>query len=180
MKYLENERPHYFRTVIIWISNLLVIAVLAIFITELFGEQFVMSGSSMKGTILDQDMLLIDKVSYQLGSPERFDIILFEGADGTRSVKRIIGLPGETVQISDGQILINGAPLSYEQSGVIQVAGLAQEPVVLDADSYFVLGDNPSFSEDSRFEQVGSVKRSSIIGKVWFCFYPVKDIGALR
>jgi signal peptidase I len=152
MKYLENERPHYLRTVIIWVSNLLVIAVLAIFLTELFGEQFVMSGSSMKGTILDQDMLLIDKVSYQLGSPERFD----------------------------GQILINGAPLSYEQSGVIQVAGLAQEPVVLDADSYFVLGDNPSFSEDSRFEQVGSVKRSSIIGKVWFCFYPVKDIGALR
>lgn len=180
MKYLENERPHYLRTVTIWISNLLVIAVLALFLTELFGEQFVMSGSSMKETILDQDMVLVDKISYQLGMPERFDIILFEGADGTRSIKRIIGLPGETVQIIDGIVLINGEPLESELFEDIQVAGRAQEPVMLDEESYFVLGDNPSFSEDSRFENVGNITRSSIIGKVWFCIYPIKDIGTLQ
>lgn len=180
MKYMENERPHYLRTVTIWISNLLVIAVLAVFLTELLGEQFVMSGSSMKETILDQDMVLVDKISYQLSMPKRFDIILFEDADGIRSVKRIIGLPGETVQIIDGVVLINGEPLANEVIGDIQVAGRAQEPVLLEEDSYFVLGDNPSFSEDSRFENVGNIARSSIIGKVWFCIYPVKDIGALQ
>lgn len=180
MKYLENERPHYLRTVTIWLSNLLVIAVLAVFLTELFGEQFVVSGSSMKETILDQDMVLVDKLSYQIGMPKRFDIILFECADGTRSVKRIIGLPGETVQIVDGVVLINGTPLESELLGSIQVAGCAQEPVVLDEESYFVLGDNPSFSEDSRFENIGNITRSSIIGKVWFCIYPVKDMGTLQ
>lgn len=180
MKYLENERPHYLRTVIIWISNLLLIAVLAVFITELLGQQFVMSGSSMKDTILDQNIVLVDKVSYQLGTPQRFDIILFEGADGTRSVKRIIGLPGETIQIVDGRVLVNGEALENEHLGTIQVPGLAQEPVVLDEESYFVLGDNPSFSEDSRFENIGNVARTSIIGKVWFCLYPIKDIGTLQ
>jgi signal peptidase I len=177
---MEDVRPHYLRTIIIWVSNLLVIAVLAIFLTELFGEQYVMSGSSMKTTIRDQDMLLIDKVSYQLGAPERFDIVLFEDADGNRSVKRIIGLPGETVQIVDGQVLIDTIPLEASQLGTIQIAGLAEEPVVLDDESYFVLGDNPSFSEDSRFERVGNVNRRSIVGKIWFCFYPLKDMGTLQ
>lgn len=180
MKYLENERPHFFRTVTIWISNLLVIAVLAVFLTEIVGQQFVMSGSSMKETILDQDKVLVDRVCYQLGAPKRFDIILFESADGTRSVKRIIGLPGETVQIIDGTVYIDGQPLEGNVPADIQVAGRAEEPIVLDEESYFVLGDNPSFSEDSRFENVGDVARSSIIGKVWFCIYPMKDIGTLK
>ncbi len=180
MKYLNNERPHFLRPAMIWISNLMIIAVLAVFLTELFGEQFVVSGSSMRETILDQNIVLIDKIVYQLGEPKRFDIILFEGADGSPSVKRIIGLPGETVQIFEGKVLINGEILNSEFIGDIQVAGRAQEPLVLEEDSYFVLGDNPSFSEDSRFENVGDIKRSSIIGKVWFCIYPIKDAGTLQ
>jgi signal peptidase I len=95
-------------------------------------------------------------------------------------VKRIIGLPGETVQIVDGQVLIDTIPLEASQLGTIQIAGLAEEPVVLDDESYFVLGDNPSFSEDSRFERVGNVNRRSIVGKIWFCFYPLKDMGTLQ
>ena len=180
MKYLEEDRPHILRIVIVWVSNLLVVAVLAIFLTEVFGEQAVMNGSSMKDTIINGDRVLVDKMSYKVGAPERFDIVLFECADGSRSIKRIIGLPGETVQIMDGDIYIDGEVLECDFISDIQVAGRASDPITLDEDSYFVLGDSPAFSEDSRFENIGDVKRSSIIGKVWFCIYPLKDIGTLQ
>lgn len=176
----NDEKPHFLRIVIVFVSNLLVVAVLAVFLTEIFGEQVVMSGSSMKETIAGGDTVLVDTMSYKVGTPERFDIILFECADGTRSIKRIIGLPGETVQIVDGKVYIDGEVLESDSLSDIQVAGRASDPIVLDKDSYFVLGDNPSFSEDSRFENIGDVKRSSIIGKVWFCIYPLKDIGTLQ
>lgn len=180
MRYLKHERPHFFRTSLIWLSNLLIIAVIALFLTELFGMQHVVSGSAMRDTILDQDIVLIDKFTYLVSDPQRFDIILFEDETGTLSVKRIIGLPGETVQIVDGNILINGMVLENTPIGEILVSGRAQDEIVLDEDTYFVLGDNPSSSDDSRFENVKDVSRSSIIGKVWFCIYPLSSVGMIQ
>lgn len=176
MKYLENERPHFFRTVTIWISNLLVIAVLAVFLTEIVGQQFVMSGSSMKETILDQDKVLVDRVCYQLGAPKRFDIILFESADGTRSVKRIIGLPGETVQIVNGVVYVtktDGEIIQLDDSFVTNCDPVGDfGPVTVPENSYFTLGDNRNNSIDSRFWKNKFVKREKIIGKVLFRYYP--------
>ena len=176
MKYLYNDKPNFFNIFIIWISNLLSVIIFALFFAELLCGQFCMIGSSMKDSVYDQQIVLIDKLSYQLGKPERFDIILFEDNEGNKSIKRIIGLPGETIQIKNNSIYVDGEVLNWKVGEII-ISGLANEPVEVSEESYFLMGDNPSFSEDSRFENVGNVERSSIEGKVWFCIYPLSDVG---
>ena len=87
--------------------------------------------------------------------------------------KRIIGLPGETVQIQDGAVFIDGKPLEDDiSSESIEKARRASEPVVLGEDEYFVLGDNRNFSSDSRDTDVGNVKRRDIIGRIWLKVWP--------
>ena len=110
-------------------------------------------------------------------------------------VKRIVGLPGETVQIIDGLVYINGEPLEDDviygfgltdedgneiEPEKIYNAGLASEPVTLGYDEYFVLGDNRNNSEDSRFANVGNVKYSSIIGRIWAVSAPFGRMGLVK
>ena len=93
-------------------------------------------------------------------------------------IKRIIGLPGETIQIKDGQILIDGE--TYQENGEfpgIENAGVAETKVALDSGEYFVLGDNRNNSEDSRYADMGNVKKRNIIGKVWFIASPWSRFG---
>ena len=116
--------------------------------------------------------------------PERFDIIVFpyQYKEDTYFIKRIIGMPGETVQITDkGEILINGEELveSYGRE-VIKDPGLASDPITLGEDEYFVMGDNRNYSKDSRFPDVGNIKRADIIGKAWLRIYPFDKIGFIR
>ena len=100
--------------------------------------------------------------------------VVVEREDHKKNVKRIIGLPGETVQIKGGFIFINGEVLSVED-GLEQVslAGRADTPIQLEQDEYFLLGDNRDSSEDSRFSNIGNVKREQIYGKVWFRILPL-------
>lgn len=134
-------------------------------------EETNMVGESMNPTLQSSDMILINKLSYRLKEPERFDIIVFK-KDGKEhsyySIKRIVGLPGETVIIRDGKVYIDGSEL-IETVIVdsMNLAGLAAEEVILDEDEYFVLGDNRNESEDSRFANVGNVVRDEIIGTAW-------------
>lgn len=103
------------------------------------------SGASMETTLSDGDQLIVDKISYQFREPERFEIIVFpyQYEAGTYYIKRIIGLPGETVQILDGSVYINGEKLEEHYGNeVMEEAGIAAEPVTLGVDEYFVLGDN--------------------------------------
>ena len=89
-------------------------------------------------------------------------------------IRRVAGLPGETVQIKEGKLYIDGEELkSYEYVSEIRDAGIAEEPVKLGADEYFLLGDNRDSSEDSRFSNIGNVKREQIYGKVWFRILPL-------
>ena len=118
--------------------------------------------------------------------PERFDIIVFpfQYQANTYYIKRIIGLPGETVQImEDGSIYINGEKLeeSYGRE-VIQpeTIGRAAEPIVLGEEEYFVMGDNRNNSSDSRTDIVGNIKREDIIGKAWLRIWPLSDFGVLK
>ena len=93
-------------------------------------------------------------------------------------VKRIIGLPGETVQIVDDTIYINGEPLEENYGkDPIRNPGVAAEPFTLDDDEYFVLGDNREVSQDSRYEEVGNIKRDKIVGKAWLRIYPISKFG---
>ncbi len=148
------------------------------------GQRTQVSGMSMEYTLSDGDNLIVDKISYRFHDPERFDIIVFPffKEEETYYIKRIIGLPGETVQIGeDGAIFINGEELeeSYGRE-VIQNPGAAAEPITLQEGEYFVLGDNRNASSDSRDPSVGMVKRENIIGRAWLRLYPFDKIGFIK
>ncbi|MCR5742609.1 MAG: signal peptidase I [Lachnospiraceae bacterium] len=177
---IENDFNDQLSFIIITISKLALVSVVAIYCWYYFGATTTNRGSSMKETLSDQDIVLIDKLSYSLFEPDRFDVIAFSRSDDTTGIKRIVGLPGETVTIIDGVIMIDGQQVSCDYIGAISTPGIAQSPVVVPEGSYFVLSDNPSFGEDSRYTDFGFVDGETIIGKVWFCIYPIPDLGIVR
>lgn len=137
----------------------------------------------MENTLSDGDNLIVDKITYRFSDPKRYDIIVFpyQYEENTYFIKRIIGLPGETVQIVDGIIYIDGEALqeSYGRE-VMKNSGLAADPVTLGEDEYFVLGDNRNDSTDSRDPSVGKIPRDRIIGRAWVRIWPLSKIGILR
>ena len=147
------------------------------------GQRTHVSGESMKNTLDHGDQLIVDKITYRFRDPERFDIIVFpfHYKENTYYIKRIIGLPGETVQIADGTIYINGEVLeeSYGRE-VMQDPGIAAEPITLGEDEYFVLGDNRNQSSDSRDPSVGLIHRDEIIGRAWLRIWPLDSFGILK
>lgn len=163
---------------------LLAVLVSVWLIITFVGQRTIVDGSSMRDTLEDGDNLIVDKITYRFSDPERFDVICFPPSYDPKEkyIKRIIGLPGETVYIdADGAIYINGRKIE-EHYGleVIEEAGTASNTIILDEDEYFVLGDNRNNSTDSRFQIVGNVKRSSIIGKAWVRIYPFNKMGLVK
>ena len=151
------------------------------------GQRTHVSGSSMETTLSDGDHLIVDKISYRFREPQRYEIVVFpyRYEKNTYYIKRIIGLPGETVQIVDGYIYINGKQLDEHYGNeIIEEAGMAAEPVTLGEDEYFVVGDNIYDSHDSRdwhdsrmpSDDVGPITSDMIVGKVRFVFWPLSDI----
>ena len=168
------------------ISLLIYVAVvmgITFLIIHFVGQRTYVSGSSMESTLSDGDNLIVDKLTYHFSDPKRYDIIVFpyQYEDNTYFIKRIIGLPGETVQIVDGTIYIDGEVLneSYGRE-VMQNSGMAADPITLGDDEYFVLGDNRNDSTDSRDPSVGKIKRNQIIGRAWVRIWPLSKIGILR
>ena len=148
------------------------------------GQRTEVEGASMENTLHNGDNLIVDKLSYRFHDPERFDIVVFpfRYADKTYYIKRIIGLPGETVYIDEeGTIYIDGEVLN-ENFGkeVIQDPGRAYEPVKLGTDEYFVLGDNRNNSSDSRDPVVGNIHRDELIGKAWMRIYPFDQMCIIK
>lgn len=180
----QNKQKKLWREGVGWIIYLVIIFFLTFLVLRYVGQRTCVVGQSMENTLNDGDNLIVDKISYRLHEPERFDIIVFpyEYEEDTYYIKRIIGLPGETVQIeADGDILINGEELveSYGKEVIVN-PGLAAEPVTLGADEYFVLGDNRNDSRDSRSQDVGNIHREDIIGRAWLRIYPLDAIGFIR
>ena len=167
-----------------FILYIAVVFLVTFLVIHYVGQRTQVSGSSMEYTLSDGDNLIVDKISYRFYEPERFDIIVFpfQQEEDTYYIKRIIGLPGETVQIGeDGTILINGMELeeSYGRE-VIQEPGAAAEPLTLREDEYFVLGDNRNASSDSRDPSVGMIQREDIVGRAWLRIYPFDKVGFIR
>lgn len=174
MEFYVNEDTVWLRKAVHWAVNVVVALACAWFLVYGFCTQVPVSGGSMQPVLDQDDVVLVNRMAYDVGRPERFDIVVFEREDNKKNVKRIIGLPGETVQIKGGYIFIDGellsAPDNLEQ---VSLAGRADTPITLDQDEYFLLGDNRDSSEDSRFSNVGNVKRAQIQGKVWFRMFPL-------
>ncbi len=167
-----------------WIVYILVIIGLTYLIITFVGQRTRVSGSSMETTLSDGDNLIVDKLSYHFQEPKRFDIIVFpyKHEENTYYIKRIIGLPGETVQVIDGYAYIDGELLESDIYGaeVMESADMAAEPIVLGEDEYFVLGDNRNHSSDSRDPSVGVLLREDLIGKAWVRIYPFDRMGVIR
>lgn len=163
---------------------LLGVLIVTFLIVTYVGQRTNVSGASMEPTLHDGDNLIVDKISYRFEEPQRFDIIVFpfRYKEKTYYIKRIIGLPGETVYIDEeGQIYIDGEVLEESYGNeVIEDPGRAYEPITLGEDEYFVMGDNRNNSSDSRDPVVGNIHRDELIGKAWMRIWPFNKIGMIK
>lgn len=170
--------------IFIWAAQIAAVIFLAYFIVYYTVEKTNMNGISMESTLNSNDSIIINKFSYRYHDPKRFDVIVFKQSGKEHSfynIKRIIGLPGETLQIKEGNILINGE-IVKEIVNVEPMAnyGLAEEGITLEENEYFVLGDNRNNSEDSRFASIGNIRRNEIIGEAALRLSPFNFINKLN
>ncbi len=140
-------------------------------------------GTSMSPTLENGDCLIVDKITYKIREPERYEVIVFPYRDGSSRyyVKRIIGLPGETIQIIDGYVYIDGEKIDEPYlTETIKEAGSAVVPITLGEDEYFVMGDNRNNSLDSRSTEIGIVSREEIKGKILLIMWPFDRISFVQ
>lgn len=171
----------YLPSVLGWIFKIAVVCLMAFVFVWYFGQRVSTIGASMSPVLENGDVVLVNRIVYNATSPKRGDIIAFKPKGNENAhyyIKRIAGLPGETVEIIENSIYIDGKKIEedYKTTDIGDV-GIASEKIVLGGDEYFVLGDNRENSEDSRSADVGNVKRSYIYGKVWFTVSPRKNMG---
>ena len=161
----------------------IIVVVIMFLVIKFVGQRTIVIGDSMNPTLQDGENLITDKITYRFKEPKRFDIIVFPYKDNTSKllIKRIIGMPGETVQIENGRVYINGHELNEDYgNAVMNDGGIAANAITLGEDEYFVLGDNRNNSQDSRFASVGNVHRSDIIGRAWLRIWPLDEVTLLK
>lgn len=169
---------------LLWILQLAAVIGAAWAIVHFSVEKTEMAGASMEPTLADGSDIVVNKAAYLLKDPDRFDVIVFKQSGKEHSyynIKRIVGLPGETILIKDGAIYIDGE-LLRESVNVesVNIPGLAGEELTLEENEYFVLGDNRNNSEDSRFANIGLIVRDDIIGKAWLTLSPFNFVSKIN
>lgn len=184
---VEERKPiakKLMKEVLIWLIEILIVLGLAYLITAYGVERTIVLGDSMMPTLQDQDKILVNKMVYRLFEPERFDVVVFRQTGKEHSyynTKRIIGLPGERIQLKEGKIYINGEELQEEILFEPMLnGGLAEEEIQLEEEEYFVLGDQRNNSEDSRFANMGNIIKSDIVGKAWIRLQPFDFISQIN
>lgn len=163
------------KNVLMWIVQLFVVNLLAFMLVSYLGKEVSVIGDSMEPQLKEGDTALMNRLSYLLARPKRGDVVVFKPNGNENShyyIKRVVALPGETVQIIDGSLMITDEKgQRVENMGTeieqIEYAGVAEEPITLEPGEYFVIGDNHAFSEDSRYADIGNVKKEDIEGKAW-------------
>ena len=167
-----------------WVFQIALVCFAAFLMVWYFGKQVSTIGDSMSPQLHNGDIVLVNRLVYETRKPRRGEIIAFKpnGSENSHEyIKRVVGLPGETVECSDGRILIDGREWKDEyKTSEMGELGLLEEPITLKSDEYFVLGDDRENSEDSRVANIGNVKKSEITGKVWFVVSPMKHFGFVK
>lgn len=168
----------------IWVIEILFVILLAYLFVNYGVQRLNMVGESMTPTLEEDAPVIINKMIYHIKAPKRFDVIAFRQNGNEHnycSLRRIIGLPNETIQIKDGKIYIDGKEIEEKiQVEPMVSGGLASEPLKLDEDEYFVLGDNRNNSQDSRFASIGVIVKDNIVGKAWIRLNPFGFVSALN
>ena len=170
----KKRRVNYdlIQAVLVWTFQIALVCFLAFVLVWYYGQKVSIIGDSMNPELRNGNVALLNRVAYGIGTPKRGDVIAFRPNGNENAhlyTKRIVGLPGETIEISDGKILINGKEIKERyKTTKIEDVGVLEEPMKLGNNEYFVLGDDRMNSEDSRSADIGNVKRSEIEGKVWF------------
>lgn len=172
------------KEVLTWIIEIAIVLVIAFVFVYYIGLRTSVVGQSMAPTLENKQEILVNRFIYSVSNPKTNDIVVFLPNGNEKAhyyVKRIIGVPGDKVQIKDGAVYVNGELFEEAvETAAILDAELAAEEIVLGEDEYFVLGDNRNNSEDSRYANIGNVKKEYIIGKAWFVVSPYKDFGFLE
>lgn len=173
-----------FKEIIGWIVQISIVIFIAYVCINFWGTRTSVVGQAMADNLENGDHILIDKFVYVLTNPQAGDVVVFLPNGNEKShyyVRRVIGVPGDKIQIIDGAVYINGE-LYDEKIHVasMEEAGIAGEEITLGDDEYFVLGDNRNNSEDSRYANIGNVKKEYIMGKAWFRFNSLKDMGFIH
>ncbi len=171
------------KEVLSWVFEIAIALIAAFTFVYFIGLRTSVVGQSMAGTLNSGDEILVNRFVYNVTDPKPNDIIVFLPNGNEKShlyVKRVIAVSGDTVCIKNGAVYVNGELFEEEVDvSAIEEAGLAAEEITLGEDEFFVLGDNRNNSEDSRYANIGNVKKEYIIGKVWFRVAPWSDFGFL-
>ena len=177
----ERLRDDRTRGIVKWVFEIIVTLVFAVLVAISAFQTVTLQESAMEPTYSVGQKFFVNRALYKIKSPKRGDVIVFKTSasdDAALHIRRVIGLPGETVQIKEGQIYINGNV--YEENGAYQEiadGGLADSAITLESGEYFVLGDNRN---NSRFSDIGNISKKYIVGKIWFTVSPKSKIGFIR
>ncbi len=172
-----------FKEVLVWITETAITLLLAFVFVYFFGLRISVVGQAMGDTLAGGDQVFVNRFIYNLASPKPNDIVVFLPNGNEKShyyVRRVVAVPGDTVQVLNGAVYVNGE-MFEEEADVpsIEEAGLAEEEITLGTDEYFVLGDNRNNSEDSRYANIGNVKKEYMEGKAWFWLRSFGKMGFL-
>ncbi len=180
----EKPEKSPLRETIEYILYLVCVVIGCLLFIRFVAVRSVVDGHSMNDTLHDKDNLIVEKITYYIREPARYDVVVFRLKNDrkTHYIKRIIGLPGETVQIIEGYVYINGEKLEDDIycKDLIEYGYTADQPITLGEDEYFCMGDNRNHSKDSRSVDVGPIKRSQFVGRAWIRFWPLTKIGKIE
>lgn len=164
-----------------YLETLIGAAVLAVFIMTFVARAFTVDGPSMLPTLEHGQRLLVDRITYRFQPPQRGDVVVFRYPFNPREhfIKRIIGVPGDEVRIVSGTVYLNGVPL---QESYLNGRMLPRHfgPIIVEEDTYFVLGDNRNNSEDSRDRRVGLVPKKNLVGRALWRYWPPTDMSVFQ
>ena len=173
-----------FKEVMSWVIECAIVIFIAYTLVTFFGCRTTVVGNAMNDTLTNEEQILVNRFVYNVSSPKQGDVIAFLPNGNEKShyyVRRVVACPGDTIQIKEGVVYVNGE--AYQEKitvASIEDAGVASEEIKLGNDEYFVLGDNRNNSEDSRLANIGNVKKSYIIGKAWFYFKSIGNMGFIH
>lgn len=170
-----------FKEVLSWILEIVIIIGIAYVLVSSFGYRTTVVGQAMEPTLNAGEQIFIDKFLYVVSKPKAGDVIVFLPNGNEKShfyVRRVIAVPGDTVQIKNGAVYVNGTIYDEEiEVSSIDDPGIASDEIKLGTDEYFALGDNRNNSDDSRYANIGMIKKNYIIGKAWFYFSSIRKLG---